>query len=288
MSVEKLSDKSRSFREPVGFAQIINSVIEHIKDNDAFRIYSYLCSKDQNWTVIKEWTAKQCGIGEKKARQCWSYLARCKLIEYIETRDEQGKIRKHDIKVLAGYDFKKDEPFININQCGESTQAKTASVDKNHRGKKLLSGESTRVDFAPLLNKDIKNKNKQTKDKIKNFSASDDAGVIDFTLFDNFWSIYPKKQDKQDSMRIWKTKKLEEIGDLIIEDVKIRIENDWKGREKQFVPSPAKYLGKKKWNDEIIAPLIDKKSYVSKAMNFNKQSIKTPNFNDPDKKLIPF
>jgi hypothetical protein len=170
MSIEKLSDDSQSRREQSPFAQILNEVIEHIKDNDAFRIYSYLCSKDRNWKVIKEWTAQVCGVGEKKARQCWSYLARCGLIQYVETRDEKGKILKHDVHVLVGHYFNKDEPFLNKKEIVVSTEAKTAPVEvihrQTHRGKKRLSGETTRVDFAPLLNKDLTNKDlKQNKDK---------------------------------------------------------------------------------------------------------------------------
>lgn len=166
MSVEKLSDNSHSIREQAPFAQILNNVIENIKDNDAFRMYAYLCSKDRSWKVIKQWTAKICGVGEKKARACWSYLARCGLIKYVETRDEKGKIIKHDIHVLVGYEFDEDEPFLNNNQEHISTGAETAPVDKTHRGKNRLSGKPTRVDFASLLNKDITNKEKKiNKDK---------------------------------------------------------------------------------------------------------------------------
>lgn len=161
MSIEKLSDESQSTREQAPFAQILNEVIEHIKDNDAFRIYSFLCSKDRNWKVIKEWTAKVCGVGEKKAKKCWSYLARCGLIQYVETRDKKGKIIKHDIHVLVGYQFNKNEPFLNKKEDFKSTGVKTAPMEKlstDHRGKKHPGSKAPRVDIAPLLNKDITNK----------------------------------------------------------------------------------------------------------------------------------
>jgi hypothetical protein len=162
MSVEKLSDVSKVLVEQYPFTQITNNVIQHIKDNDAFRLYAYLISKSRNWTVVKEYAAKECGIGEKKARECWSYFARCGLIEYRTEKDEKGRIIKHDLIVLIGLKFDKDVPFKPVDK---STRAKNAPVVKVHIGKNPLSGQSTRVDFAPLLNKDLTNKEKETKQR---------------------------------------------------------------------------------------------------------------------------
>jgi hypothetical protein len=162
MSIEKLSDVSQVLVEQYPFTQIPNNVILSIKDNDAFRLYVYLLSKSRDWRVVKEYAAKECGIGEKKARECWSYFARCGLIEYRTEKDGKGKIIKHDMVVLIGLKFNKDEPFKPVDK---STGAKTASVAKTHIGKNPLSGQSTRVDFAPLLNKEITNKEKATKQR---------------------------------------------------------------------------------------------------------------------------
>lgn len=162
MSVEKLSDISKVLVEQLPFTQIPNNVIKHIKDNDAFRLYCYLISKSRDWHVVKEYAAKECGIGEKKARQCWSYFARCGLIEYRVEKDEKGKIIKHDMVVLIGLKFDESVPFKPVDK---PTEAKTASVAKTHRGKNPPSGQPTRVDFAPLLNKNITNKEKETKQR---------------------------------------------------------------------------------------------------------------------------
>src|SRR5579872_2958479 len=182
MSTEKLSDASKTELEHNPFTQICNAVIEHIKDNDAFRLYAYLAAKSRGWNVVKEWTSKVCGVGERKSKQCWSYLERCGLIEYIAIRNDKGKFLKHDIRVLNGTKFNPDEPFL------KSSGAETAPLDSYpqaendtdinqqlntnvHRCNNPPCGESTRVDFAPLLNKDITNKDSKRK-KDKSFCAS--------------------------------------------------------------------------------------------------------------------
>ena len=154
MSVQKLSDDSKIHRETPPYSQILNLITVNIKDNDAYRLYCYLYSKSEDWNVAKEWTAKQCMVTERKSKQCWAYLERCGLIEYIVVRDARGKIQKHDVNVLNGTRFDPNEPFLKTKA---STGAETAPVDV-HRCNYPPSGESTRVDFAPLLNKDLTNK----------------------------------------------------------------------------------------------------------------------------------
>ncbi len=160
MSIEKLSDTSKVLVEQVPFTQILNEIIDHIKDNDAFRLWCWLLSKPREWKVVKEYATKICDVGKSKAKECWSYLARSGLIEYIVKRDEKGKIIGHDVRVLIGLDFKKDEPF---EKQKISTGMKTKPVE-THRYENPPGGKSSGVDFRPLLNKDIKNnKDKKTK-----------------------------------------------------------------------------------------------------------------------------
>ncbi len=170
MSIEKLSDLSKVYVEKVPYTQIFNTIIEGIKDNDAFRLYCYLSAKSRDWTVIKEWTAKQCNVGERKAKQCWSYLERCSLLEYIQIRNDIGKFIKHDMRILNGSKFNPNEPFMR------ATGAETAPVDsypQSHWCNYPPSGETTRVGFAPLLNKDLTNKD-FVKNKHKSFCRSDE------------------------------------------------------------------------------------------------------------------
>jgi hypothetical protein len=170
MSTQKLTDASKIYIQEHPYTQIFNNVIDYIKDNDAFRLYCYLSSKSRDWKVAKEWTAKQCEVGERKSKQCWAYLERCGLLEYVHKRDENGKFIHHDIRILNGSEFNPDEPFL------KPTGAETAPVEKlstetpHHRCKNPPSGETTRVVFAPQLKKDITKKDFETK-KRKSFCA---------------------------------------------------------------------------------------------------------------------
>ncbi len=68
--------------------------------------------------------------------------------------------------------------------------------------------------------------------------------------FDLFWSAYPRKVKKRESLTVWKQKKLDSKSQVLITDVKNRLQNDdaWKNG---FIPHPTTYLRGERWNDEI-------------------------------------
>ncbi len=157
MSVEKLCDQSKTIIENVPFAQISNVVTEHIKDNDAYRIWAYSFSKSRNWRVLKEFTQKVCGVGERKAEFVWSYLKRCGLINYERIIDpETNRFIRTDIIILNGTKFNINEPFL----VDKSTPALSAGVGKSVDNS--TPALSAAAEMTPLLNKDLRNKDNKS------------------------------------------------------------------------------------------------------------------------------
>jgi len=68
--------------------------------------------------------------------------------------------------------------------------------------------------------------------------------------FKEFWEAYPSKKGKKPAREKWQAKKLDELADTIIADVKARAEQDRSWRD-GFVPNPATYLHQERWTDEI-------------------------------------
>lgn len=92
-----------------------------------------------------------------------------------------------------------------------------------------------------------------TKSKETLFCASGDAHACDeLSLFTVFWMLYPKKKDKIRAAKVWKSKKLEEQGEEIIDALKLITKGEWSHREKQYIPDPSGWLSRERWKDEII------------------------------------
>ena len=72
--------------------------------------------------------------------------------------------------------------------------------------------------------------------------------ILDFALF---WQGWPKKTDKAEAEKLWE--KLDDsTRQIIITDVLRRVTSHSQWRDKEWIPSPARYLRRQLWNDEII------------------------------------
>jgi len=76
------------------------------------------------------------------------------------------------------------------------------------------------------------------------------VGPDGLVRFAEFWAAYKRKEGSEKrAQEIWRSKNLDRIGDLIINDVIARAASDqWKS--KQFIPYPATYLEHERWKDE--------------------------------------
>lgn len=66
------------------------------------------------------------------------------------------------------------------------------------------------------------------------------------TNFNDFWSVYPRKEGKNNAEKTWK-KLSEEEKQLAISDC----QNRFKSQERKFIPHGSTYLNQKRWEDEL-------------------------------------
>ena len=66
--------------------------------------------------------------------------------------------------------------------------------------------------------------------------------------FDVFWREFPKKVDKQEALDLWKKLKLDEVPVIMAGLQRWKASGQW--ADVQFCPSPARWLRRRKWEDE--------------------------------------
>ena len=71
--------------------------------------------------------------------------------------------------------------------------------------------------------------------------------------FDEFWSLYPRKVQKEDARKAWTKVTRGTLPDAILAGVK-RVAADPNLPEKQFIPYPATWLNAGGWDDEPFPP----------------------------------
>jgi hypothetical protein len=72
-------------------------------------------------------------------------------------------------------------------------------------------------------------------------------------LFDEWWKLYPRKQDKKKARDAWIKHDCEKDAESLIDTLRNQISNDAQySGDQQFIPLPSSYLNKEKYNDEIV------------------------------------
>lgn len=242
MSYEDLQDDSKVLRECTGFTQINNSVINNIRNGDAFLVWCYLYSKTTNWKTIKSNIQNVYGFSDKKVHKIFSYLKRANLITYTQRKRADGKFESVQIKILNGAKFDKTQAYT---ECAPHTPKKAIAEMGSSPNYELRNKDNT---------KERKEHNKES------YSATDVAPARDDMTFDEFWKIYPIKKNKIRAKRIWEKEKFKLIVTLICSDVLKRTRQEPQWQEKQFIPHPSTYLSNKLWEDEFIEPTTPRKS----------------------------
>ena len=74
--------------------------------------------------------------------------------------------------------------------------------------------------------------------------------------FEDFWKAYPKRVAKEDAIKAWNKIKMDEsVFKKILDAIKLQ---DLASQEKKFVPFPATWLNKRRWEDEVAAKPVGK------------------------------
>jgi hypothetical protein len=67
--------------------------------------------------------------------------------------------------------------------------------------------------------------------------------------FSEFWSAYPKKVAKEDAISAWRKIKLDDV--IFSKIIKAIKDQKLSENDKKFIPNPATWLNKKRWEDEV-------------------------------------
>ena len=68
--------------------------------------------------------------------------------------------------------------------------------------------------------------------------------------FYRFVSIHPRVEQKAGCAKVWRTKNLEPLTDVLIADIQDRLNSVWADRETKFIPSALSYLNNEIWKDD--------------------------------------
>lgn len=86
-------------------------------------------------------------------------------------------------------------------------------------------------------------------------------------FFEEFWAVYPKKSNKKDAFKAFKSiKNIEQLLPTIIADVETKAQTkDWQKENGQFIPYPGSYLRGERWND--VNEVAENQAAINEAIS---------------------
>ena len=89
--------------------------------------------------------------------------------------------------------------------------------------------------------------------------------------FEKFWDQYPRKEAKAKAEKIFKrlTKKEK---DIIFQSLPKHLQN-WKNKDRSFIPMPTTWLNQKRFNDEVVIEVTEEDQVKKNDMMIRKKQL---------------
>lgn len=145
---------------------------------------------------------------------------------------------------IANYNTK----ISNGNLGGRPAKEKPNETENN-----LTKPNGT--DAKPKETETPKNKDNKNKDKEDIYKTTKKPPIPPF--FEAFWTAYPKHQDKQGALKAFeKLNPDQELLDRMISAIEAWKQSEqWTKDNGQFIPMPATWLNRRRWEDELPKPV---------------------------------
>lgn len=196
MSIQKL-DTATLRKSQIPYTQVLNTVVQNLRNRDALVIWVYLSSMPSDWIISKEQIRRHFKIGTKAAKNAFAELKRRNLISYANEKDDKGRIIKWYMDLLDGMDFVVDnleeKPKKSTTKKSKSTGSKTTRVETHASGKDIPT-------------KEIENKKRNKKEKKKYIAtrvffppkSTSSRAVLNYASVDSQSTSYkPMKETKK-------------------------------------------------------------------------------------------
>lgn len=255
-------------RKPPKFWHLDGRVMElPVKSlsSDAKLYYGYLCSRPDTWVYNRGAAMKFLGT-KHKLDKCNKELKQARLITVIYDRDDMGRFVPREWVIESFED-------CNLNEDGslKDPDFKPASIRQEPKSEKPDTEkpctdlpytekpatvnpdpvERATVNQEPLEENILELNNIELNKEEDKDPLTPKRGNPSDWLFDDFWSVYPRKERKQAALAAWK-RIAQRDRQMIIDEVESRALRDagWLKEQGKFVPGASKYLREKRWEDE--------------------------------------
>lgn len=216
--------------------------------NDAFKVWIALllkCGPDGVARITAPMLARLCGIELERALT---------ILESFAQPDDHSRSHNHDGVRIRSV----DDGYFVINY--EKYRAKDySSTERSRRYRDKCNGNATPatplhgVSSVTGTQAEAEAEADKIKDNIGRPASPSDLPAdlpVQKSRFAEFWIAYPKKVKRRPTEAKWKARRLDDLADRILADIKLRLGQDRRWLD-GFIPDPLTYINQNRWEDEL-------------------------------------
>jgi hypothetical protein len=192
--------------------------------------------------------ATELGISGRQVRRYLKELEKCNLIAIEQigrTCSNRYRFFRHSWQECGTYmsSHKESEQSLMTTHSG-SDRTEMSVHDRTHR-------------TTPIEREPLEKNHKREERADRSLEHLDINGILSnkqFTLFERFWSVYPKKVGKKKTKEVWKRIRpapTPELVEVMVSTINAWIKSDqWVKDGGQFIPHPTTWLNAGRWEDD--------------------------------------
>lgn len=231
-------------------------------------LLAIMVSLPEDWDYTVSGLASVCGVGKDAVRTSLQELETCGYLTRTQRHSETGHFSQNEYIVTdtpgpgeAAQAPLPDDPSTDKPSTDEPSTDEPLTDNPTQQNK-----DCTNTPYNPPTPPEGGGDGRWVEDTMTSHSggagtagpeARSDAdgpktrATPDWTLFDRFWDLYPKKKDKERARRAWR--RLDPDLELcrVMSAALKRDRNSWTWRKQggAFIPYPATWLNGRRWED---------------------------------------
>ncbi len=217
-----------------------------------FTLASRIGENENTW-IKQDQLSEECQISRRQLIRDIKHLIGLKLVHTGKNKTKKGQQNNYGLNALVLKNVTSMSPTKDDTMCHERhidppTIGHPCHIPTGHPCH-IPPAENVvqLVDFKKDSDEKISAKGTIENNNKANIQKQTNRS----TRFEEFWSVYLRKEDKIKAKKKWETMKCDEEADEIINHLKIRNATVWLNKEKQFILLPTTFLNNKRWKDEL-------------------------------------
>lgn len=217
-------------------------------------ILAIMFSLPEDWDYTAAGLSAICGAGRDAVRSALRELEEYGYLTRVQRHDASGHFSRNEYIVTDEPASETDAPMTGFPATAEPSAGEPSPGEPMTENPTQQNKDCTNTPYSPPDRAMPPSRGHARSDPAQPLdgAVAGSTGDVDWALFEQFWSAYPRKQNKERARRAWKKLRpnmalCQAMSDALERDKR---SEQWRKNNGEFIPHPSSWLNGRRWEDE--------------------------------------